>query len=81
MTGEMPKGEMDHIDRVRSNNRWSNVGLSSQNKINRGPRSNTGIKGVYRHRDYDLFEARIGIEGRIINLGIYRDIEAERLHV
>jgi hypothetical protein len=30
---------------------------------------------------YDLFEARIGIEGRIINLGIYRDIEAERLHV
>lgn len=50
MTGSMPgKGvQIDHIDRVRSNNRWMNLRLSAQseNNSNTEPRTRSGFKGV-----------------------------------
>lgn len=49
MTGDMPE-EIDHQDGDTANNRWTNLryATSSQNKMNRGARSDntSGFKGV-----------------------------------
>lgn len=53
MTGEHPMHEIDHIDRCKTNNRWSNLRhvTPSENSLNRvgaGRPSSTGVKGVIR---------------------------------
>lgn len=49
MTGKMPE-QVDHIDRDKSNNRWSNlrIATNSQNHINKEKQKNntSGFKGV-----------------------------------
>lgn len=58
MTGSWPDGEVDHIDTVRSNNKWVNLRDSTrmENSHNCGPHSNstTGLKGV----SYDKFNCK-----------------------
>jgi hypothetical protein len=50
MTGEWPLGEIDHANRVRSDNRWENIRDAHQggNKFNRSmsSRNTSGYKGV-----------------------------------
>lgn len=49
MTGEWPEYEIDHIDEVKSNNRWSNLreATRSQNAAARTSSSNSaGLRGV-----------------------------------
>lgn len=62
MTGEWPS-EIDHRDRDRSNNRWSNLRDVShlKNGRNQGMRKNntTGVTGVYRQKT-GRFWASIG---------------------
>lgn len=49
MTGSNPETNIDHIDGVRANNRWSNLRLATvrQNNLNKPGRSSSGVKGVY----------------------------------
>lgn len=51
MTGELPKDEVDHINRVQSDDRWENLrqATRSQNNLNRDYTGASGQKGVYRH--------------------------------
>jgi hypothetical protein len=62
ITGDWPAGEIDHIDRDRSNNQWTNLRLASkqQNQANTIQRLNnkTGFKGVYRADK--KFAAKVG---------------------
>jgi hypothetical protein len=80
--GEWPRGDIDHINRVKDDNRLSNLRdvSRSQNKQNQGPtvRSKTGIKGVYAHRDggkaTGKWAASIAHLGKNHFLGAYKTI-------
>ena len=78
MTGEMPEF-VDHIDRDRSNDRWSNlrVATGSQNQWNRSrPRHNTsGFKGVSWDAQRQKWFVSIHQFGKQRNLGRFVTLE------
>ncbi|MCC0067103.1 MAG: HNH endonuclease [Rhodovulum sp.] len=73
MIGEWPKGQIDHCDRDRRNNRWGNLrpASHSQNCSNRSvfASSGTGIKGVRRRGN--KFCAQIRRNGQTEYLGTF----------
>lgn len=73
VTGRWPEPEVDHEDRCRSNNRWSNLreANESQNRTNSSRPNLTGFKGVNRSRNGKAFEAKIKFKGRWICLGTH----------
>jgi hypothetical protein len=77
MTGLDPV-EVDHRDRDRLNNRWSNLrdATQAQNNANVGARRHNrlGIKGVKPHGQ--RFIARITVDRRAVHLGVFDTPEA-----
>lgn len=75
MTGEWPKGEVDHKNMVRTDSRWANLRLatSGQNKRNTRARSRNkiGLKGVSWHVCSRKWRSRIYLDGKERNLGLY----------
>lgn len=67
MTGEWPKDQIDHINRVRDDNRWSNLreATQSQNFANRvALRTNkTGLKGAHFETGRQVWKAAIMKDG------------------
>jgi hypothetical protein len=63
---------VDHIDRVRDNNDISNLRWVTRQEN----AFNTKCKGVYFDKNAKKFRARIGVDKKRINLGIY-DTEDE----
>lgn len=91
MYGYMPHHEIDHINRVRHDNRLCNLRLadSSQNKQNTALRvdNTSGFRGVTRKRD--KWQARVVVNGRRTCVGSFGTLEEageaarlarERLH-
>lgn len=78
MTGHWPQNEIDHVNRVRSDDRWCNLrpATKGQNAANRPlPKSSkTGARGVYKLGSH--FVAHIKIKGRLKHLGCYPTITA-----
>jgi hypothetical protein len=79
--GEWPKGQIDHINGLRDDNRLSNLRDvdRSSNQLNRHtamPNTTTGLAGVFCKRG--KFGARIRIEGRLHYLGTF--LTAEQAH-
>lgn len=86
MTGEWPDTDVDHENRNRDDNRWSNLRLATrtQNNANsKRPKTNTsGYKGVFWHKNYRKWVARIQINGKGMYLGARDDPEeAHKLYV
>jgi|SRR5579859_3771226 len=82
MTGEWPDKFIDHIDGVKSNNKWSNLRLAtkSQNGANIGKysRNNGGTskyKGVFRSKGKRLWVASITKNGKITRIGCFHTEE------
>jgi hypothetical protein len=75
MTGEWPKEFIDHINGVRSDNRFANLREATQaeNKRNIGKlRNNTsGFKGVYFNKLFNRWQARVMAAGKSIYLGSF----------
>jgi len=79
VTGAWPTGQIDHEDRNRSNNRWSNLSdvTDLQNRRNRSRQVNntSGVTGVtYLKRD-QKWRARIKVGGRYRALGEFPTLE------
>ena len=76
MTGKWPKGQVDHVNGVRDDNRWVNlrdVTRSQNHQNSRGQSSRRGpYPGVYESsRDRGRFIAQIKHRGQVHYLGVY----------
>lgn len=86
MTGEWPDRDVDHINRIRTDDRWTNLRLAtrSQNNGNEGVRPNntSGFKGVTRCAvKAGRWRAQIRANGKKKNLGSFdTKEEAARAH-
>lgn len=77
MTGSHPKGEVDHINGDRQDNRWCNLrdSNSASNSRNQGVRkdSTSGIRGVTYSKLSGKWVARISNRGVRYSLGYFTD--------
>lgn len=79
MTGEHPSTQIDHINRVRDDNRWENIRItkngSADNSQNRKIRSDstTGFQGVYRkaHGKSRPWASTICVKGKVTHIGCF----------
>jgi len=81
VTGKWPSAEIDHKDRNRSNNAFSNLReatrkQNSENKPVRATNNTSGARGVSFHRRFKRWRAFIGHNGTCRHLG-YFNTEAE----
>ena len=84
VTGSHPKGEIDHIDGDRTNNKWSNLRdvTSFDNARNQGIRKDctSGVRGVHydartNHKGSPYWCARISHKGVRHHLGNFSTFE------
>lgn len=77
--GVMPRGQIDHINKIRDDNRWVNLRecLPSENYRNKGmQRNNTsGHKGVSWHKRLNKWIANISEDGTLVHLGYYDSVD------
>lgn len=74
--GEWPEEEIDHINRIRSDNRIENLRKASRsgNMINRKyPTGESGTTGVSKHRCG--WQATIRINKKSVHLGLFKTVE------
>lgn len=75
VTGEWPRADIDHINLVRSDNRWANLreATRSQKRANTKAqrRSATGLKGVTWHTQNKRWLAQIMVNRKRKCLGLY----------
>lgn len=71
MTGSFPEHLVDHIDRNRSHDAWSNLRPCTQQQNMANTAARSGIKGVSWDRDRGRWLAQARIDGRKKNLGRY----------
>jgi hypothetical protein len=78
MTGEWPKQDMDHKDRTRTNNKWSNLRDATRSQNMRNTKvyatSSSGVKGVTPHGK--RWMAKINHQKKQIYLGIFPDMQS-----
>lgn len=83
VTGKLPKGDVDHINMCRSDNRYINLRecSRSENMLNTGPHkdSKSGIKNVFYRPDTKKYSVRLSVNGKYKSYGCYEDIELAEL--
>lgn len=77
-TGEWPKEQIDHINRIRHDNRWINLREVSnlENQKNKNPQKNnsSGRNGVYKLPNGD-YQVSIGVNGKSVYIGYAHSFE------
>ena len=83
MTGNWPKDQVDHINMIKSDNRWNNLreANTSQNKGNslKHNDNKSGVKGVYWNKTINKWCAQIGVNSKTIHLGYFDNIEDAKI--
>jgi hypothetical protein len=79
MTGEWPSGEVDHKDRNRSNDVWTNLrdvpkSVNNQNKAVQH-RNTSGVVGVDWNKQKGKWRARLSLKRKIVYLGWFDTFE------
>lgn len=74
MEGNLPENFVDHIDGVRTNNKWSNLrhatkSENEQNIFNHRANNKLGIIGVCLNKKYGTYIAQIWINKKHIHIG------------
>ena len=72
MTGEWPENDIDHINRIKSDNRWENLRKVTRtiNAQNLRKATSTSISGLLgAHKERDRWSAKIRVNGRRVYLG------------
>lgn len=70
---------IDHINRVRTDNRWSNLRLVTQmqNAQNRNYKANqSGFTGVHPYKKSGKWTSEVRVSGKKYNLGQFATAEA-----
>jgi hypothetical protein len=85
-TGKWPEDEIDHEDRNRANNIWTNLreATSLQNIHNRPALTNSksGLKGVHQEKRCNKWVAQITYGGELIYIGTFNTAgEASQAYV
>lgn len=79
MTGQEPTQDVDHINGIKSDNRWRNLreATTKQNAENTPLRADnsTGYRGVTFEPKKGLYRARIRHNGKLIGLGRFKTAE------
>lgn len=79
--GELPMGDIDHIDGDRANNRLANLrdvdrSMNLQNlRSAKSHNKSTGVLGAYLHKPSGRYTSRIGVNGKNLHLGMFDSIE------
>lgn len=80
--GTYPDGQIDHINRVRDDNRLCNLRIvtQAQNMLNKSTYINnwTGAPGVMWYARSSKWVARIGVGGKRKHLGYFDSIDAAK---
>jgi hypothetical protein len=82
MIGSFPEFEVDHINRIRYDNRWSNLRAATrqQNCRNSPLRPRDLPRGVYKSGP--KYQARISINNKCVHLGNFQTVkEAEEAYI
>ncbi|MCT9071216.1 HNH endonuclease [Cupriavidus gilardii] len=78
--GEMPAGQLDHINGCRSDNRISNLRIvtTAENAKNQRRRADntSGVTGVVWFKRRRKWAAQISVQGKCKNLGCFESFEA-----
>lgn len=80
--GKWPDDEIDHIDGNSLNNRLHNLKVVSHIENGRNQKihknNKSGQSGVYYHKQSKKWKANIGVNGKQIQLGYFKDFESAR---
>lgn len=75
MTGEYPKGVVDHVNGDASDNRWENLRDVTHQKNCKNQvvakNNKSGVPGVSFHKSTQKWRAQIKVNGETIYLGLY----------
>lgn len=76
-TGNWPNEQIDHINRVKSDNRFGNLrdATNYENCLNRGRVSKSGVVGVTWDKVNKMWLSQTYIDGKAKNLGRYKTVE------
>jgi len=77
--GDFPEMDLDHINRVRSDNRLSNLRLATRtmNQQNRSLQRNndSGVAGVVFNKQCKTWNARIKADNKLHHLGSFKNFD------
>ena len=79
MTGMWPEGQIDHINTVKTDNRWKNLRAvskhtNSENRRVSNKNNKSGFLGVC-HTPSGTYRASIGVNSKMLFLGIFKTPE------